>query len=360
MASRPDTSGRYTPGNEAARLREAARVFYPENFPGECVVAILGGSPGYSGSAFARVEASGRSWCLRGWPLGFGGERLRFVHRALLAIRAGGFHGVPNLASTAAGETVAEISGRLYDAQEWMAGRPLSARTDNGWAGEPMPNMVVRPSPRRLDALTVETAEHVGPLMRVVLARDAGEESEVAWRWLELLPGALAAAREASEALPDEGGGTRVVCHGGLWPAHAWFDGEAFVGFTDLESLTFASPALNLAQLVTHFPGWGAEKRSAVSTNPSTRSRKETGRPYRGRRGPGGRGALVALVALRRIIVAGKPGAGGCAPGEPAVPARIPRAGHRGREEEPDMRTDRRCSVIVHILTFLMYTYLRR
>lgn len=91
--------------------------------------------------------------------------------------------------------------------------------------------------------------------MRAVLARDAGEESEVAWRWLELLPGALAAAREASEALPDEGGGTRVVCHGDLWPAHTWFDREAFVGFTDLESLTFASPALNLAQLVTHVPG---------------------------------------------------------------------------------------------------------
>ena len=47
---------------------------------------------------------------------------MRFVHRLLLEIRSGGFPGVPDLASTTAGETVAEVSGRLYDAQEWMAG----------------------------------------------------------------------------------------------------------------------------------------------------------------------------------------------------------------------------------------------
>jgi aminoglycoside phosphotransferase (APT) family kinase protein len=282
MASHLDTSGRSTPGSEAACLREAARAFFPE----ECTVAILGVSSGYSGSAFARIEALGRSWCLRGWPLRFEEKRLRFIHRALLEIRSGGFQGVPNLASTTAGETVAEVSGRLYDAQEWMAGSPLP--TASGWTGEPMPNLVVRSSPRRLraltqalarlhcagvrlagrpeqkpdhlsrrlDALADEFERHVGPWVRAVLAGNAAENGEVASRWLELLSGALPAAREASEGLPDEDRGTMVVCHGDLWSAHVWFDGEAFVGFTDFESLTFASPALDLAQLVTHFASW--------------------------------------------------------------------------------------------------------
>jgi Ser/Thr protein kinase RdoA (MazF antagonist) len=283
MALHPDTSGRSTPGSVAASLREAARAFFPRG----CAVAILGGS-GYSGSAFARVEASGRSWCLRGWPVGFEGERLRFIHRALLEIRSDGFRGVPDLASTTAGETVAEVSGRLYDAQEWMAGSPLCAATENGWTGEPMPNLAVRPSPRRLHALTQalarlhragarrtgrperepdrlsqrldtlagESEQRLPHLTRTVRAGNANEDREVASRWLELLPGALAAAHQASEALPDEDRGTRVVCHSDLWPAHVWFAGEAFVGFTDFESLTFASPALDLAQLVTHFADW--------------------------------------------------------------------------------------------------------
>lgn len=282
MVPRPDTSCRSTFGGEAAYLREAARVF----FPGECAVAILGGSSGYSGSAFARVEALGRFWCLRGWPLPFEREHLRFVHRVLLEIRAGGFRGVPDLASTTAGETVAEVSGRLYDAQEWMAGSPLSPAS--GWTGKPMPNLAVWPSPRRLrtlthalarlhcagarlagrperepnrlsqrlDTLASEAEQCVRHLVPAVRARDANEDREVASRWLELLPVALAAASEALDGLSDENRGTRVVCHGDLWPAHVWFDREAFVGFTDFESLTFASPALDLAQLVTHFAGW--------------------------------------------------------------------------------------------------------
>lgn len=263
-------------------MREAARAF----FPGECAVAILGGSSGYSGSVFARAEVSGRSWCLRGWPVGFEGERLRFIHWALLEIRSDGFRGVPDLASTTAGETVAEVSGRLYDAQEWMAGSPLCAAS--GWTGEPMPNLAVRPSPRRLHSLTQalarlhragarlagrperepdhlsrrldvladELERHVEPLVRAVLAGDASKDGEVAWRWLELLPVALAAASEASERLPEDDRGTDVLCHGDLWTAHVRFDGEVFVGFTDFESLTFASPALDLAQLVTHFADW--------------------------------------------------------------------------------------------------------
>jgi len=75
-------------------------------------------------------------------------------------------------------------------------------------------------------------------------------------RWSELLPKAVEAAREVCGDLPEGPRLGYVLCHGDLWPAHVHFEGDAFVGFTDFESLCFASPALDLAQLVLHFGGW--------------------------------------------------------------------------------------------------------
>lgn len=78
----------------------------------------------------------------------------------------------------------------------------------------------------------------------------------MALRWLELLPRAIASAREISETLPEATTEDCILCHGDLWPAHVHFDGDTFIGFTDFESLCFATPALDLAQLVLHFGGW--------------------------------------------------------------------------------------------------------
>jgi hypothetical protein len=44
----------------------------------------------------------------------------------LSASRASGFAGVPELSETEEGETVLVLAGRLYDAQEWLAGEPLT------------------------------------------------------------------------------------------------------------------------------------------------------------------------------------------------------------------------------------------
>jgi hypothetical protein len=82
-------------------------------------------APGYSGSAFARVESSGRLWLLRRWPAGFDAARLRFVHRVLIESRAAGFEGVPRLARTDEGQAIVEIAGHLYDAHELLPGRPF-------------------------------------------------------------------------------------------------------------------------------------------------------------------------------------------------------------------------------------------
>jgi Ser/Thr protein kinase RdoA (MazF antagonist) len=231
---------------------------------------------------FVSVEASGRSWCLRRWPLDFDERRLRFIHRVLLDSCASGFTGVPELAKTEDGETVLTLVGRLYDAQEWLAGEPL-ARVS--LAGEPMPNVVVSLSPARITRLATALAcfhrstahpyRHVNSAkpLSVRLARLAGdaetrhtnllsnvqvrardEEREVALRWLELLPMALTYA--SSESLPETAPEDYVLCHGDLWPAHVHFDGDTFVGFTDFESLSFATPAFDLAQTVLHFGGW--------------------------------------------------------------------------------------------------------
>lgn len=264
-------------------MLEAARLFF-----GECRLSFLHASPGYSGSSFARVESSGVGWLLRRWPAGFDAGRLRFAHRALAESRAQGFEGVPRSASTHDGRTVLELAGRIYDAQEHLSGRPLSAQTPG--VG-PVPNVAVRLPPGRLrdlaeavarfhrstldlprdpDRKIASLSERLGKsafemgscqeaLLEGARERAGGEELETALRWLELLPRALLAVRGASEK-PRDDRTAHVLCHGDLWPAHIFFDRNAFVGFVDFESLVFAPATLDLAQLVGHLGGWTARE----------------------------------------------------------------------------------------------------
>ena len=267
-----------TPG-----LREAARRFF--RGPHACIP--LGGSSGFSGSAFARVEAGGAAWCLRRWPAGFAPERLRFIHRALAHSRVRGFTGVPALATTAAGETVLDLDGALFDAQEWLAGEPWGGRP-GGTA--PTPNVVRALPPDRLAALTAglarfhrstaglrpPSADWRCPLARslaetsaeldtrgdalvaAVRGRADGDDRALALRWLDLLPEAIALAGALLRDQPASADDASTLCHGDLWPAHVYFTGAALRGFVDFEGLTFSSPAVDLAQAILHFNGWEA------------------------------------------------------------------------------------------------------
>lgn len=268
----------------AAGLRVAVSRFFAE--PER--VSFLGSSSGFSGSSIVRVEARGTSWCLRAWPAGFERDRLSFVHRALRRGRASGFSGVPLLATTGEGNTVLELDGCLFDAQEWMPGEPLSG--EPAWDG-PTPNSVRSLGRGRLSSLTKAVAhfhrstadlepEHDGekePLSvrsvdasrelaaREVLLADVGGKAKgrarhVALRWLELLPVATEMAEGILREHPVGTVDVSVLCHGDLWASHVHFAGSNFAGLLDFESLCFCSPALDLAQLALHFDGWSASE----------------------------------------------------------------------------------------------------
>lgn len=285
-------------------FRAAARRFFagePElRAPGDTGGSgDAGGSSGLSGSALARVEARGASWCLRRWPPGFPDGRLRFIHRVLRHARAAGFAGVPRVAATERGDTVVEVGGRLYDAQGWLAGEPLTGRRPGD---RPLPNVAQKLGPDKLlplaralagfhrctaglspqkpgESLTLEerwsgraadVARNVEVLSTRVRARCAGEERRVGLAWLRLLPGAVA---RAGQLLRDHLSGARDVstlCHADLWASHAHFCGGAFTGFSDFEELRFGSAAFDVAQLVLHFNGW-ASRDAVVEAYSGTR-----------------------------------------------------------------------------------------
>jgi hypothetical protein len=179
---------------------------------------------------------------------------------------------------------VLALADGLYDAQERSTGESLSPVVSR----RPMPNVVVASSSVRIAGLAAalarfhrstvrfspEAANRAGPLparlaslndgikarrdalLSTVRLRAEGKELGRAPRWLELLPEIIGAALAACDDLPERSAGRYVLYHGDLWPAHTYFDGDAFASFTDFESLCFASPALDLARVILHFGGW--------------------------------------------------------------------------------------------------------
>lgn len=182
-------------------------------------------------------------------------------------------------------ETVLMLAEGLYDAQEWATGEPPSPAVSEG----PMPNVVVALSSARIASLATAVAclhssamrfspelasfanslsAHLAVLREATITcQDAlpervrlgaeGRERRVALRWLDALPQLIEAASVAYDTFVQELADGYTLNHGDLWPAHTYFEGDTFAGFTDFESLCFASPAFDLAQVVlcTSVPG---------------------------------------------------------------------------------------------------------
>jgi Ser/Thr protein kinase RdoA (MazF antagonist) len=70
------------------------------------------------------------------------------------------------------------------------------------------------------------------------------------------------AARRVLARHPTGADDAGTLCHGDLWPSQVFAAGAAITGFVDFESIGFASPANDLAQLLVHFGGW--QRRDAV------------------------------------------------------------------------------------------------
>jgi Ser/Thr protein kinase RdoA (MazF antagonist) len=265
----------------------AAEAFFAA--PYTCI--FLGASSGFSGSAFARVEAKNGTWCLRRWPLGTAPATLSFIHAGLLHSRSRGFRGVPRVAATATGETVVHLDNIAFDAQEWVTGASLAPAIGEE---SPVPNPVCPLSPEHLVQLAAALADfhqstsdlspppsarrpslaerltvmgHELERQQVTLEawiriEPSDALRELARAWLTLLPDAIARAiaRSAPHATLPEAAG--AVIHGDLWAPHVFFAGASFSGFVDFESLAWDAPAVDLAQLILHFNGW--DERAAV------------------------------------------------------------------------------------------------
>lgn len=265
-------------------FREAAWHFFPEQH----ALYVLGDSPGFSGSQFARLEQAGRVWCLRRWPRIFRKARLRSIHHTLVASRSNGFAGVPILTRDITSSTIVHLDGHLYDAQSWSAGRSLAP--PSSWGNQSInrvqalsgtiiaavaealalfhqtatmpqaiPTSMLYPLTRQLRE--IEQLSVTAPRRKTVTLRS--RDDAIAQRWFTLLPHAATLARHLLIAYPQQAKATTTACHGDLWAAHIYADGLEVRGFIDFESLHYGNPATDIAQLILHCNGW-AERDAVV------------------------------------------------------------------------------------------------
>lgn len=259
-------------------LIEAARRFFPDFTRIEPVGARR---------HLARVETPSGAWCVRRWPDGTPRERIAFVHRLLLASRAGGCELVPQpaqLPDTGSAELL--LDGAWFDAQSWMPGKPHTRGREifdaTGrlihWP-EPLPPGTL-PAVAESLALWHRATETLARERTVPVARlDAiARAVSISWggqrqrlrpsaattphiqRWLRTSEQVMRAGTAALASASYLRGAHRVIAHLNLWPAHLLFapDGERprLTALLDFAEAAVSSPLVDLGQLLTHFGGW--------------------------------------------------------------------------------------------------------
>ena len=296
-------------------LIQAARAFFPD------LVAVdaLAGHP-----HIAKVVTPAGLRRVRRWQPGATEGDVGFSREVMAAARAAGLILVPALVDppAAADEPALRLGDRLYDAQEWLAGRP-PPRAEAYWPAPEDPvdipatlaaapfSAVIAAAARLHDAATTLAKRPdipAAPLamlpgavrqaherhLRALRARARREPA--IQRWLATSERLIASAEPVvAEATPDESLATCVL-HLGLWPAHILLDEGTVVGLLGWEQIAVGSPLLDLAQATLRLQGWSDEAvESAVGSYSDVRPLS-----------PEERRLLPAVAALDAVATTGR------------------------------------------------------
>ena len=251
-----------------AAAATVVRRWFPHDRP--ALTPMTGG--GFSGSPLFQVEAGGRH-VLKAFPPGTSAARVRFVHAAVLHLRAHGVCQVPAVRLAADGESfVEDHHGTCWELQDFIVGESTATPT-LGQVAAAM-EVVARihlaaaslvenppdlgPSPglaRRIDQArgmlarpwavigTVSAASPpLAPLIRPLLDRAA-----------TILAAGDAAAVVAEVATLAPGPVARQTVLRDLWAPHVLYEGagsDRVVGIVDCHAMGLDTPATDLARLL--------------------------------------------------------------------------------------------------------------
>ncbi|HEX5105379.1 MAG TPA: phosphotransferase [Pirellulaceae bacterium] len=228
----------------------------------------LGNAGGWSGSRLWRVwAADDRQLCLRRHPESWRApDRLRFIHRVLQHVHAGGLSVVPVPLVATSGATIIQHNGYLWELTPWMPGiadfhsHPTRERlrsalqtlarfhllavtdgvppVDHNLAPALIVRSVLRDIGRRADRLT----SHLQPILGNELNARAPRLLElVRARGTEIGPAVLAAVDKPWFLQPS----IRDI-----WHDHVLFSGDEVTGIVDFGAMNVDTPLTDIARLV--------------------------------------------------------------------------------------------------------------
>ena len=272
-------------GNRAAPLtipddlQAASRSFFPHAM----ATAIVADHPD-----LARVSTPSGDWRVHRWPEGTPLSDVGFSHQVMRLARDAGLTVVPPLLEPADGSDSSTLSldGRVYDAQRWLPGLPLSS-AEIAWptpddvidVPAPLPapvfSEVVRTIARLHDATVSLVRKHDIPsaplsmlpgtvrqaqVRQLSALRPRARYEPVIQRWLATGERLMAHAEPLLQAVADDGREQpERILHLNLWPAHVLIEKSALSGLLGWERVAAGSPLLDLAQATLRLQGWSDE-----------------------------------------------------------------------------------------------------
>ncbi len=294
------------PGPPSDDLVDVAGSF----FPGASVVAEMPDRVD-----LAIVEDGDRRWRLRRWPETATPERLTLVHDLLGRAQDAGLDMLPAVASLpgSRSDTIVRRNGSLYDAQTWPTGASLAP--DGLDLPAPLAGDLLREVARTLARVHLATEQldpgpgaPALPLVAVMAAvhdawndqrerlRPVAPTTPPVQRWLRVGERALPAIVDTLGQSEDAQQDGAVMIHADLWPHRVVASSGRLVALIGWDGAATGSPLLDIAQLVTHFGGWHAERAEEAL------AAYHTVRPL----APELRRLLPAVAALDLVAVAGR------------------------------------------------------